>query len=205
MAYERRTSSRRLADAAQVLSEESPRAAVKPARTKAMSRARLMDEFPFELSDTRLDRARAEKLVLARQVGLLGWSWHEHGKEPVVLDAQELELLKSFAGEDLDIVQRALQSSRKARAQFGSSRVRHWFGKCDLWVTMLDEHDCDAVVVSPSRNPQGVNGSLVVTRGPSYTPQFLAQFLNKVQEPRDDAASAPVLTTAIPTGLKRKR
>jgi hypothetical protein len=49
---------------------------------------------------------------------------------------------------DEDLVLRALAATRDVLKRYGA-RVTYWFGSCDIWATMLADHQSDAIVITP--------------------------------------------------------
>jgi hypothetical protein len=154
-------------------------AAIKPQR-QANRKPRLTDALPLLIEQTAMDLRHAENAVRAHEAGLLAWEFRQHGatrREAVTPTAAEAGMLRELGSQCSDeaLVLRALAATRDVRKRYGA-RVTYWFGACDIWATMLVDHQSDAIVITPRWTQRGPNGSLVGTAGPSYSVEAAKAF-----------------------------
>lgn len=161
-------------------------AAIKPDPTAGRA-TRISDEFPLHAEQTAMSLLAVENAVLAKEAGLLDWRFVPH-LEPRYcgpnLNCYEFVRLDELVAPDDALAGRALGYTRDVRARHGAKAVRYWFGPCGVWPGMFEAWPgTRAFVITPKWTQRGPNGSLVVTKGASYTKTRVKLFAAGRDEP----------------------
>lgn len=139
---------------------------------------RLLDAFPLRIEQTGMDLLHAEAAARAHAQGLLAWFFLPHGQhrdEVAELTPDERRISLTHQCSDAAQVSRVISATRDLRST--SSKLLYWYGNgLSVWPAMFEGSTAEAVVITPKWSAQGPNGSLVVTRGPSYSEAAIEAF-----------------------------
>lgn len=157
------------------------RAAIQAIRPKpTASRApRISDAFPLRIEQTGMTLLQVEKAVRAKEAGLLDWHFVPHTDSrhsSPDLTGYESMRLKTLDVREPTLGGRALACTRDVRKRLGAKAVSYWFGECGVWPEMFRRPGIRAIVITPKWSQRGPNGSVVVTKGASYTPKRAKEF-----------------------------